>query len=447
MIQLFRVFIPASTLVLFLIEAIEITASFFLAIFLFLQQDPNDYLLNTFGLVSIVLVTVSILAGVYFQNLYSEIRVQSRLLLAQQLLMADGIAFLLQALISAAFPDLYMSLRVMLFGCLIATAAMFVGRLVFSAYILPQVPRERLVLLGDSPLLADIDNHLAQQTQLGFKVAGHIRRLEPAEASLADEKAPSSPGARLEKLFETFQSKRIVVGMSGGLDPQVANELLDLRFLGYSIQDAAAVYAKIFNREGLSGLGPVQLLYSKEYEPGARALFFQAMANWLMAASSLLVLLPVMAIIAALLRLGGPVFQRQVRCGRDGIPFTMYSFRLADNRPSIIDRFLARTGFYSLPQLLNVLRGHMSIVGPRPHRPEFAEKLSRPIPFYPHRFKVRPGMTGWGQIEMRRRPHLPDCMVELEYDLYYVKYMSATMDIFILVQAIKNLLLWGGQPL
>ena len=173
------------------------------------------------------------------------------------------------------------------------------------------------------------------------------------------------------------------------------------------------------------------------------------MASWLIALACLLVMLPLMVLVAILVRLGGPVLVRQRRCGRHGIPFTMYSFRVgngkSDDRKSLVDRLLIRTGFYGLPQLFNVLCGHMSIVGPKPQRPEFARELSQLIPFHPHRFKVRPGMTGWSQIETRRHPALPDAMVELEYDLYYIKFLSGTMDIFIMVQAIKNILLWGGQ--
>ena len=102
---------------------------------------------------SIALITISILAAIYFQDLYSEVRVRSRLLLAQQLLMTDGIAFLLQALIGSIVVDLYMPIRIMLLGSMIATVLMFLGRLVFSAYILPLVASERLLLIGDSPLL------------------------------------------------------------------------------------------------------------------------------------------------------------------------------------------------------------------------------------------------------------------------------------------------------
>jgi len=88
----------------------------------------------------------------------------------------------------------------------------------------------------------------------------------------------------------------------------------------------------------------------------------------------------------------------------------------------------------------------MAIVGPRPQRLDFIRELTQHIPFYPHRLKVRPGMTGLAQIEMRALPPIPDSTVELEYDMYYLKYISPTMDLFIALQSIKNILLWGGKP-
>jgi len=138
------------------------------------------------------------------------------------------------------------------------------------------------------------------------------------------------------------------------------------------------------------------------------------------------------------------VFERQLRQGCNG-PFTLYRFRVAAGR-SRLGRILSRTGLYALPQLIHVLRGQMSIVGPRPARPEFERELSRHIPFYPHRLKVRPGITGWSQIHMRHFAAPRDSMVELEYDLYYIKYFSPMLDIFVMAQAIKGLLLWGGRP-
>jgi len=193
-------------------------------------------------------------------------------------------------------------------------------------------------------------------------------------------------------------------------------------------------------------LNAVRLLYSKEFEPATRALFFQAIGNWLMAAVLLIALSPLLLLIAALMRLssGAGVFERQVLEGRNG-SFALCRFRV-DARGSRMGRILSRTGLYALPQFLHVLRGQMSIVGPRPDRPEFARELSQHIPFYRHRLNVRPGITGWSQIQMRHVPLPRESMLELEYDLYYIKYFSPMLDFFVISQAIKNLLIWGGQP-
>src|ERR1035438_508440 len=171
MIRLFRVFVPANTVALAVFETIAITTAFSLAIYLGVEADPGDYLFYGTGWLSVALVSTSFLAGLYFQDLYAEVRVQSRLLLMQQLLMANGIAFLLQALVSTANPALYLPLRVMLLGSAMAVAILFAHRLLFSNYVLPRLPGERLLLLGESLLLDDIAKHLEQHPQLGLQVA------------------------------------------------------------------------------------------------------------------------------------------------------------------------------------------------------------------------------------------------------------------------------------
>ena len=291
-------------------------------------------------------------------------------------------------------------------------------------------------------MLDDITAYLNQHPETGLQVAGHIRQLET-----------TSPLTSLEERFRPFESKRLIVGMHEKLTYQVSGELLDLRFQGYSIQDAAEAYAKVFNREGLSDLDITRLVYAEEFDPNARALFFQAVRNWLIAAVCLIVLSPLMLLIAILVRLSGPILDRRKFCGRHGGLFTLYQFRVRGRtdggQPGAtgwLGRLLGRTGLYALPQLVNVLLGQMSMVGPRPLRTEIAAEMTRHIPFYPHRFNVLPGMTGWAQILGRRLPGLRDGLAELEYDLYYIKYISATTDIFLMLQALKNILVWGAQP-
>jgi len=445
MIRLFRVFVPTSTFGLFVFEALLVLGAFIFSVYLLLDLDPTDYLSHLPGQVSIALAWLSILTGMHFQSLYSQIRIRSRLLLLQQLLMVTGVAFLFQALISAIAPDLQIPLRVMLLGSLFSITGILVGRLLFSAYVLPRVAGERLLLIGDSPLLEDIATHLARNPQPGIQIVGYIGRSASATAGIP-EAGGEGPAGSMEAAIQALHPNRVVAGFEGGLSSRLARELLELRFSGHTIEDAAGTYAKICNREGLSGLNAARLLYSKEFEPGTRALFFQTIGNCLIAAAVLTLLSPLLVLIAALVRLSSHegVIERQLREGRNG-PFTLYSFRIGAGGTRI-GRILSRTGLYALPQLIHVLRGQMSIVGPRPERPEFERELSRHIPFYPHRLKVRPGITGWSQIHMRHFAVPRDSMVELEYDLYYIKYLSPMLDIFVIAQAIKGLLLWGGRP-
>src|SRR5208283_1463383 len=143
MIRLFRVYVPASTLGLFVWEALLILSSFVFSAYLLLEVDPTDYLTSLTGVASVFLVCLSIVLGIHFHDLYTQIRARSRLLLLQQLLIVAGVAFLLQALISAVAPDLQIPLHVMLLGSLLWIVGILAGRLLFSAFVLPRVAVER----------------------------------------------------------------------------------------------------------------------------------------------------------------------------------------------------------------------------------------------------------------------------------------------------------------
>ncbi|MGO9228513.1 MAG: sugar transferase [Bryobacteraceae bacterium] len=444
MIRLFRVYVPASTLGLFVWEALLILSSFVFSAYLLLEVDPTDYLTSLTGVASVFLVWLSIVLGIHFHDLYTQIRARSRLLLLQQLLIVAGVAFLFQALISAVAPDLQIPLHVMLLGSLLSIVGILAGRLLFSAFVHPRVAVERWLLIGNSRLLEDLAGYLARTPQSGIQLAGHIGGAAPAETA-SSEAAVEELAGSLEDRIQAFRPNRLVVGFESGPSHRLAHELLELRFSGRAIEDVAETYARVCNREGLSGMNAARLLDSQEFEPGTRALFFHSIGDRLFAAMVLILLSPLLPLIAVLVRMssGGEALERQLREGRDG-PFTLYRFRVVGGTRA--GRILARTGLYAVPQFFHVLRGRMSIVGPRPERPEFERELSRHIPFHPHRLKVRPGITGWSQIHMRHLPEPRDAMVELEYDLYYLKYISPILDLLVIAQAIKGLLVWGGQP-
>jgi lipopolysaccharide/colanic/teichoic acid biosynthesis glycosyltransferase len=174
----------------------------------------------------------------------------------------------------------------------------------------------------------------------------------------------------------------------------------------------------------------------------------------------LLVLLPVIA-LAIRLDSPGPVFYRQERVGRHGRRFFVYKLRSmqqdaerdgeaqwaapGDPRVTRVGRWLRRARLDELPQVLNVVRGEMSLVGPRPERPQFVEQLQRDIPFYRTRFAARPGLTGWAQINYGYGSTVEDALIKLQYDLYYLKHQSPWFDLVILLRTVAVVLRLKGQ--
>ncbi len=213
MIRLFRVFVPASTLTLLISEALLIVGAYVFAAYIVLQVDPTTYLLYDGGMVSILSVLISILAALYLQDLYSDIYVKSGIALMQQLCLAAGSALLIQGLVSYVNRGMRMPLRMMLVGSSLMLIMVFLWRLFFSKFAIRVVGRDRLLLLGSSPLLDDIARHVNDHPEHGIRVAGRLDDIHEVGSMWNGGKILG----RLETLQEVVEAtnpSRIVVGMS-----------------------------------------------------------------------------------------------------------------------------------------------------------------------------------------------------------------------------------------
>ena len=210
-------------------------------------------------------------------------------------------------------------------------------------------------------------------------------------------------------------------------------------------------------------LRPSQLIYTGEFGRIRHTMLYQTVGNRVVSVLGLLLTSPLLLLTALAVRLSsaGPILYRQVRVGLGGEPFTLYKFRSMrvdaeartgavwavkdDPRVTTVGRIIRKVRLDELPQLWNVLKGEMSIVGPRPERPEFVELLVEQIPYYRQRHAVRPGITGWAQISYKYGDTVEDTMVKLEYDLYYIKHMSSSLDLYIIFHTMKAMLLSRGS--
>jgi exopolysaccharide biosynthesis polyprenyl glycosylphosphotransferase len=232
---------------------------------------------------------------------------------------------------------------------------------------------------------------------------------------------------------------------------------------GVRFDHLASVYEEYTGKIAVENLRPSWVIFSEGFRKTRMLTASKRASDIVLALLGLLLAAPVMAVVAVVVRYTspGPVIYRQVRVGKDGRLITIFKFRsmrvdaeagtgavwavTKDPRVTPVGRFLRRSRLDEIPQLLNVLRGDMSFVGPRPERPEFVAELTRQIPFYGQRHVVRPGVTGWAQVRHRYGASVEDSQEKLQYDLFYIKHLSMLFDVFILTETVKTVLMRRGS--
>jgi sugar transferase (PEP-CTERM system associated) len=267
-----------------------------------------------------------------------------------------------------------------------------------------------------------------------------------------------SPSNALPAFVHHHSIDEIVVTTMGAHAGSVW-DLLDCRTKGVKVIDFLSFWERETGRIDLDAIEPNWLVYSGGFRSNFLRRVVERSLDLLVSILGLIFMSPLMAIIALLIRLDspGPILYRQERVGKDDQPFQILKFRSMradaehdsaprwaehnDPRVTRVGAVLRRTRLDELPQLLNVLRGEMSLVGPRPERPAFVSTFGRRIPFYGVRHSVRPGITGWAQINYKYAASLEDAKRKLEYDLFYVKNRNVFLDLAVLLQTLR-IILW-----
>jgi sugar transferase (PEP-CTERM system associated) len=463
MVRLFRVFIPASVLGLLISEAVLIFSCYVVASFLLLETDPQIFLLYDAGLWRILLVVACIMLALYFNDLYWQFRIRSRLLLVQQMCFVVGIAFLTQALLTYVHrPEWTIPKWIMIYGSGLALVTLPMWRILYGSLIMHHaLGAQRILFLGTSAVVRDVAAEILERPEFGLATIGYVDDL--AEPGVELPGGPVLGGmADLKSVVESTRPDRIVVGLNERRGRLPVHELLDLRFSGISMEEAQRTYETVFGRVCVREVRPSQLIFTPELGPRRTGLFVQRFYSTVIGALISILLLPFFPVIALIIKLtsSGPVLYRQRRVGLDGKVFTLYKFRSMfqdaeartgavwasrdDPRVTSVGRILRKLRIDELPQFFNVLRGEMALVGPRPERPEFVQTLSEQIPYYRQRHSVRPGITGWAQINHKYGDTFEDTILKLEYDLYYIKNLAPTLDLYIMLHTFKVMLLSRG---
>jgi sugar transferase (PEP-CTERM system associated) len=315
--------------------------------------------------------------------------------------------------------------------------------------------RERVYVLGTGARAQRLLNGLRQRSDLGVEVVGWTGNVE-------GELTRENVASHLLGLARQNGVHRVIVAMPDRRGTLPVEELLNLRLAGVKIEEATSWLEKISGRIEVEELYPSWLIFADGFHFGSGFMIARRLCSTLVAAIGLLLALPLLPFIMLAIKLdsSGPILYRQRRVGLGGEPFHCYKFRTmrkdaeadtgatwaADDDPRItrIGKFLRSSRLDEIPQLWCVLKGDMAFVGPRPERPEFVKWLSEQIPYYGVRHLVRPGITGWAQIQYKYGNTLEDAREKLQYDLFYIKNASLGLDVLIIFQTIKIVLLGRG---
>jgi len=322
---------------------------------------------------------------------------------------------------------------------------------------------EKTLVLGTGSFIRNLLAEIDRNPDCRYQITGIVAWDEPDQAGSYGY--PVLGTARdLHRIIHQYQPRVIIVApveKSCGVQDR---QLLEARVLkNVRIEHAQTVYEQVTGKLPLETYAADDIIYSNEFQPGRTSLIATRLLSLVFAGIGLIVLAPLMALIALLIRLDstGPVFFSQERCGLGGRPFKLLKFRTMltsvqqeseweeDNihRITRVGYWLRKARLDELPQFFNILKGDMNIVGPRPHpSSNFAlfvlaarntPESGIQIPFYSMRYSVRPGITGWAQVRYRYANNLHEEMEKLRFDLYYLKHCSLWLDIRILIETVN----------
>ncbi|MGA3202982.1 MAG: exopolysaccharide biosynthesis polyprenyl glycosylphosphotransferase [Bryobacteraceae bacterium] len=362
---------------------------------------------------------------------------------------------LVPGLLSLAYPALIVDRESLLIGLIALFSITFFGRSTLEA-LWSLTPFQTVAILGSGELARNVAKEIYRRRDLNWRFAGFIVEDNPSQTP---QVAPILGRCRdLEQIVAAGRIALLVVAQKEQRGHLPVGALVSIRTSGVAVEDAATMLAGLSGRIWLDVVRPSWFVFTGGFRRPLPVRLIKRAVDAVVAFVGFTLTLPIMGIVMILIRLDskGPILYRQVRIGYRGRPFTLLKFRSMrqdaeeggaqwairkDPRITKIGAFLRKFRLDELPQFINVLRGEMSLIGPRPERPDFTDQLRIAIPFYDERHTVRPGITGLAQVRYRYCATITDAFHKLEYDMFYLKHLSLLFDMFILLLTARTVLL------
>lgn len=360
-------------------------------------------------------------------------------------------------------PALFLGRGVLALAFLLAFIPLLLWRILLHEVLASRMFPERVILVGTDDSARTIAKEILDRKHLGYQLLGFLDDDPGLQGVSIVNPGVLGPTSQVCEFAVRHEATRVVVAQRDHRGKLDLDALLECKTSGIRVERGQDFLEKLTGRVALEEPRVRSwLLYSDGFVVSRSQRLLKRTLDVVVASVILLLVLPLIVVTSISIRLSsrGPVLYRQARVGRDGKVFTLWKFRsmrlgaeqegaprwAAENDPRVtpIGRILRKSRIDELPQLWNVFRGDMSLVGPRPERPEFVAQLVETSPLYELRLAVRPGLTGWAQIKAPYAASIRESVEKLKYDLYYIKNLSTFLDLSILASTFRIVLLGRG---
>jgi sugar transferase (PEP-CTERM system associated) len=425
-------------------------------------SDHNTWTSPMHGMAMALIVVIAF----YYSDLYAIDQTLSFQELTQRFIAGLGTSCIVIGMVSYPIPKFGKSIY--LSEMLVMGIALGVWRLGFMRVIKQAGIRAKVLIIGTRSVGRLVAEELYLRKKLGMEVVGFVSettgRMTLSYGNPKKVEIPIFAPSSLMGLVASSRVNRILLAGADHCPKSYIEELVGMRAMGVAIEDCHSFYERLSSKIAVADLPPEWIALSGGFRRDRFILAAKRIIDVIFSFVGLILAAPVALMTALAIRLesSGPIFYRQERIGQGERHFTLIKFRsMTDNAEAEVgpvwaaknDPRVTRVGAVirklridEIPQMINVLKGEMSFVGPRPERPFFVEKLKQNIPYYDLRHSVKPGITGWAQISYRYGDSERDAVEKLQYDLYYIKHMSPIFDLQIIFESFKVIIFgWGAR--
>ncbi len=447
----------------FFVENLLIFSCVLIAVALRFFFDKRDILTYDLIFYKAFLIAFICQLSFYYNDLYAIRLANQPREWSIKFIQSLATAAILLALVYYLFPSLIIGRGIFLITLALLPLAVIGWRLSYDRLSRMGPLRDRVVIIGSGPLARKIGSEILNHHRASYEIIGFVDEDPKKIGESVVNPRVIGDYAALSSIASQHQIDQVIVALPDRRGKLPVDSLLECKFQGTQIHDGVNFYERLVGKIVVEDLKPSWFIFSSGFNQFRLTRITKRFLDIAIASLALLASLPLFLIVAILVRISspGPVFFRQERVGENDNVFTLLKFRSMrldaeaetgpvwarhrDDRTTAVGRFLRKSRMDELPQLINVLKGDMSFVGPRPERPFFVEQLHKEIPYYSLRHTVKPGITGWAQINYSYGATREDALEKLQYDLFYIKHLSLWLDLVISFETIKVVLLGRGS--